>query len=313
MASKTAESRYTVRIASDLSQVPIDTLRKWERRYGFPRGRDGQNRRVYSPHDVERLRWIARAIRLGHRAGDVVPLGIDDLRRLVDKNAPQPPKRKARTRVEELMTHLREDDMGGFERELASSAMELGPKRFVIDVAHPLAVAIGEAWARGDLPVRQEHVASECLGTELRAQIARRPSEGQRPLVLLATLPGESHALGLLMVATYLVDSGAAARIIGVHTPATELAEAARALRADVVGLTVTPACDADEARRGLHELVHELPRRVPVWLGGGAARRIARGVDAVHVVDQWSLLDDALARFRQEDKARNMSTTQLT
>ncbi len=57
-----------------------DTLRVWERRYGFPKPeRDALGERLY-PHDqIERLRLVRRLIDSGHRPGQVVGLPHDAL------------------------------------------------------------------------------------------------------------------------------------------------------------------------------------------------------------------------------------------
>ena len=50
-----------------------DTLRVWERRYGFPKpGRDANDERSYPMVQVERLRVIKRLMDQGHRPGRVV-------------------------------------------------------------------------------------------------------------------------------------------------------------------------------------------------------------------------------------------------
>ena len=47
-----------------------DTLRVWERRYGFPQPeRDHNGERVYPAEQVERLRLMKRLIDHGHRPG----------------------------------------------------------------------------------------------------------------------------------------------------------------------------------------------------------------------------------------------------
>jgi len=57
-----------------------DTLRVWERRYGFPQPRrDGSGDRQYPLDQVERLRVIKRLLDGGHRPAQVVALPIDEL------------------------------------------------------------------------------------------------------------------------------------------------------------------------------------------------------------------------------------------
>ena len=60
-----------------------DTLRVWERRYGFPMPeRDTLGERSYPFTQVERLRTIKRLLDAGHRPGRVVPMAPEDVERL---------------------------------------------------------------------------------------------------------------------------------------------------------------------------------------------------------------------------------------
>jgi MerR HTH family regulatory protein len=70
-----------------------DTLRVWERRYGFPHpDRDGQGDRTYDSPQLARLRLIKRLLERGYRPGKVVSLSIDALYALIpapDVDVPQ--------------------------------------------------------------------------------------------------------------------------------------------------------------------------------------------------------------------------------
>lgn len=54
-----------------------------------------------------------------------------------------------------------------------------------------------------------------------------------KPKVLLTTLPGEPHGLGLLMVEALLALEGCPCVSLGVQTPQQELPQAAKAHGAD--------------------------------------------------------------------------------
>src|SRR5688572_27119598 len=57
-----------------------DTLRMWERRYGFPEPlRDGNGERVYPVSQVEKLQLIRRLLDRGHRPGKIISLSLQDL------------------------------------------------------------------------------------------------------------------------------------------------------------------------------------------------------------------------------------------
>src|SRR5512135_2285392 len=65
--------------------IAVETLRTWESRYGFPvPERKPSGHRVYPVSAVPRLRRIAQALALGHRAGQVVGASDDALDRLLE-------------------------------------------------------------------------------------------------------------------------------------------------------------------------------------------------------------------------------------
>lgn len=295
---------HSIALASRLSGVPIETLRAWERRYGFPRPDriEGTNRRLYSEEDITRLRWISRALARGFRAGDVVPREPDEIEALIGETAAREPEPAPAITALPSVTHLVEllatDDVTGFDVELRRLAGALGPKAFVTDVAHPLAVEVGRAWEAGELEVRQEHYASEAVATQLRLALGALQDVAGSPIVLLATLEGEQHGLGLVMVAVYLAVSGAKPRIVGASTPVDQIADAASALHADVVGLTITPAGLTRTLESQLRTLERSMPRRAHLWLGGGGAREVAPSKRREIVAD-WPSLDRALERAR--------------
>jgi methanogenic corrinoid protein MtbC1 len=180
----------------------------------------------------------------------------------------------------------------------------LGPRRFVTDIAQPLAVRVGEAWAAGKLSIRHEHAATECLVTQLRQMLAEYRDVDARPMVLLATLPSEPHTLPLQMVALYLVTLGATPRLLGGPTPARDVVEAAFSFGADVVGLTVTPTADLEVTRAELRRLLRDLPDDAVVWIGGGAASSLGLRDPRLRTVTLWSELDEAAREVRGERPA---------
>jgi DNA-binding transcriptional MerR regulator/methylmalonyl-CoA mutase cobalamin-binding subunit len=295
---------HSISVASRLSGVPIETLRAWERRYGFPRParKDGTQRRLYSEKDIARLRCVVRALGQGFRAGDVVRRRPEEIEALLAEAAPVAAAVVAPTSlptVDQLVETLVADDVTSFDSALRRLAGALGPRAFVTDVAHPLAVAVGDAWESGKLEVRQEHYASEALETQLRLALGGLQDVQGAPVIVLATLPGETHGLGLAMVALYAALSGAKPRILGTCTPVDQIAAAARALDADAVGLTITPASVTTELRAQVRALERSLPRRARLWLGGAGAERVPAS-RAHDVVRDWLSLDGAIERARR-------------
>ena len=106
--------------------------------------------------------------------------------------------------VNQLIEDIKNDHVSRVRGALRTLAITVGPKKFVTDVAHPLAVAIGLAWERGLMDVHREHLATELVSTQLRLLLSAFEDGEAAPVIVLATMPGEAHALGLEMVGLYL-------------------------------------------------------------------------------------------------------------
>lgn len=299
----TAPGVSSIKVVSELTTIPMGTLRAWERRYGFPKParRHDSNRREYSHEQIERLRVISRALEHGYRPSDVIHLAPLELSALL-RESPVPRAGLAGAAIADvpaLIELLLQDDVKQIEDELRLAAAALGAKRFVTDLAQPLAHAVGREWAEGKLAIRQEHVLTECLTTQLRALLAVQQVSDGTPTVLLTTLPGEPHTLGLQMVALYLALSAAKPRLLGPNTPPEQVIAAAHAFGAQVVGIALTPAADLVTARRDLQRLDRGLPSSVALWVGGSGTDSLGKLPARVETVASWAAIDAALARAR--------------
>jgi methanogenic corrinoid protein MtbC1 len=293
-----AEARYSIRIAARLTAIELATLRVWERRYGFPRpDRTTGGVRMYSQADVDALKLIRRALELGYRPGDVVGKSTEELGQLI-LVASQASSRSAlpTPTFDTLLRALGKDDVATLRAGLRQAAAELGPRSFVVQVAQPLSVRVGELWSQGALEVRHEHLLTECLSAQLTLLASAQEPAAQAPRVLLATLPNERHGLGLEMIEVYLATCQIGAVRLGVDTPPEQIVDTARSLGVDAVGLLVTLASDLKASARQIRWMLAELPRRVAIWIGGGGAPELDLAHEALRVIVTWRHLDAAIA-----------------
>ena len=284
-----------------------DTLRMWERRYGFPRPlRDAKGERLYPTDQIEQLRLIGRLLDLGLRPRELVGLPLEALIARSEGASVQTSAEAARGSApwEPPFEMLRRYDESGLRSHLSLALQRLGLQRFVTDFAAPLSVQVGEAWARGRITVSQEHLYSEQMQQQLRYGIGAIYPGERAPSVLLTTLPGEEHQLGLLMAQACLAAEGVHCVSLGVQTPAWDIVEAARERGADVVGLSFSQAFRPKVALAMLQDLRARLPAGIEVWAGGALWDHARHVLDGVRFISRLEQIQSLLGAYRESHEA---------
>lgn len=321
MNSRDDHSSFTLSIAAVERDTGIgkDTLRVWERRYGFPvPGRDANDERIYPMAQVEKLRVIKRLMDQGHRPGRIVAMSMDALQHLSRGEANLHENQAAgivsdREDLAAYIEMLKTQDHEVMRRELLKTLSQHGLQHFVMEVVAPLTRRVGDGWARGDIAVHEEHLYTECVSSLMRQAIASIPTaaSGGQPAVLLTTFPQEAHGLGLLMVESLLTLQGCRCISLGTQTPVRDIAQAATVHSADVVALSFSVSMNPNHVVDGLQELNTLLPAAVEVWAGGAAPALRRRSLERVYVLHDLHAVGDAVTRWRaQKVKAESKANT---
>jgi methanogenic corrinoid protein MtbC1 len=283
--SEAKGARLSIGSLSRATGIPVDTLRTWESRYGFPvPERRPSGHRVYALSIVPRLRRIAEALARGHRARQVVPASEADLQQLLGGPRPASPEVRrdpaASADVAVLLRLVAAFDSDRLTHSLLSAAARLGPLPFLETVVAPLLRAVGEAWAAGDLEVRHEHFVSERLGDVLRSLRLPLEERATGPLVAFSTLPGEAHGLGLQMAALAVASAGCRVLYLGTETPVPDMVSLARDLGARALAVSVSASSGGGNGRvtAALRRLRETLPRRCALLVGGDGGPAAAPG-----------------------------------
>jgi len=271
-----AGARLSIGALSRATGVGVETIRTWERRYGFPvPDRKPSGHRAYPVDSVPRLRRIAAAVAQGHRAGDAVRASDAHLSALLGVLAAAPASASMPSGVldqDTLLAMVERFDGDALTRVLASEWGRLGPMAFLQQRVAPLVEAVGAAWETGALEVRHEHFLSERVGDLLRAYRLPFDDRAHGPAVVLATLPGESHAIGLQMAALVIAMSGCRVCYVGTEVPLPELASVAADVAAGAVGLSVSIATRGARTAKAVAKVRSLVPRRTRIVLGGAGA-----------------------------------------
>jgi methanogenic corrinoid protein MtbC1 len=280
--------------------VAVETLRTWESRYGFPLPqRKPSGHRVYPVAAVPRLRRVAQALSLGHRAGQVVGASEEALFALLESSAtaalppasgsPFPPG--AAEDVPGIMRLVKSFDADRLTRLFLSDWARMGPVEFLESRLSPLVRAVGEGWAKGDLEIRHEHFLSERVGDLLRSLRLPLEERATGPLVVYATLPAETHGLGLQMSALVLAAAGCRGLFLGTDVPIPQIASLARDIGARAVAVSVSLATKGPATAAAVRKLRDSLPRRILLVVGGEGAPSPRPGIDTVaslRDLDTW-------------------------
>jgi methylmalonyl-CoA mutase cobalamin-binding subunit len=281
--------------------VPVDTLRTWERRYGFPQPeRTPSGHRRYPARTVDRLRLVKQALEVGHRASSVVPLTEGALAKVlalttaVEREAAAPAGSASPDSLDSWFDAARHLDGHALERTMREAWTAVGARRFIDELATPFAVGIGDRWAAGDIGVRHEHFACERLRDLLSMEWRTLAASVSGPSVVLATLPDERHDLPLHMAALVLTLAGFEVVFLGPSTPPLEIARAASEHSAIAVALTLSACTEWNTAHARLCRLRGALGPDVLIAAGG---RGLSQPPPGVERIEDFSLLVDRVTR----------------
>jgi MerR family transcriptional regulator, light-induced transcriptional regulator len=283
-----------------------DTLRVWERRYGFPAPqRDAFGERAYPLEQVDKLRSIKRLLDMGHRPGRIVALSDAQLQAMgqVLPSASSVQDAKQAAALQAHMAYIAAHDAQGLHSSLTNALARMGAAAWVCDVVAPLNTLVGQAWACGQLMVHEEHLYTECLQEMLRHTIgsARAHQTLAPPRVLLTTGPTEPHGLGLLMAQVMLVLEGCDCTSLGTQTPLRDMVQAVAAQHADVLALSITASQNSNDVAQGLQDLRRMLPREVAIWVGGSHAMLVRKPLDGITVLTDLRTIGAQVAHWRAQ------------
>ena len=268
---------YSIGVVERDTGIGRDTLRVWERRYGFPEPvRSEKGERKYSEKQLRQLQRIRRLLDQGMRPGKLLPLGEEGLDELEASLQSEQPVQLEQT-VSELIEAIHSTDAELLESLLQRQYQQQGMQGFILNTVVPLLNTVGEFWARGKLQIFQEHFLSQQLIRFLNTEIAKLQRHARKPRVLLATLPGEEHTLGLLMVAAMLSSHGVSTINIGAEVPMDQIGHAVEQFHADIVGITFSGAYQYKNIRPHLIELRELIPDDIEIWTGGEGVRRLRK------------------------------------
>lgn len=280
---------------TEVTGLSPELIRAWERRYGFPTPvRTAGGHRRYSREQAETLHRAALLIRSGFRAREAISRA-----RQAEETA-APVLLAIERSAESLADHLTAGNPAAVLAQLRTTELALGFERTLEELVFPALRIIGLGWETGDLSVAQEHTATGIVISWLGSVRSVLRASGMPAAVLIATPPGEHHAVPVWAMELLLTRRGVPALALGSDVPLEALARELRARRPAALVLSVSRA-DSLEMLERAAALAAEIGVRV---FAGGPP--LASDLPAVKVLPaNLSAAADRVAALQAEESRK--------
>lgn len=229
--------------------LKADLLRAWERRYSLPKpSRTLGGHRIYSPYDIEVIKWLvarqAEGLSIG-RAVDLYESLIDNgqdplIQRFLEK--PVHPV-EASQNTSTGITQLREDwikaclDFNSVKsEEVLNQSFALQPVETVcIEILQRGLHEIGQGWYQDRVSAQQEHFASSLASRRLQTLISMTPPPNRLQTILLGCPHGELHTLPITLLDLFLRRRGIRVINLGADIPNDQMVAIVLQLQPDLI------------------------------------------------------------------------------
>lgn len=278
------EATLNIGALSMATGVPVETIRTWERRYGFPNSeRNDAGHRIYDLDTIEHLRLITAILSQGYRPSQLEGQSREELEDLLAKTTGDGAEESVdegldddeepcRDWIECWLGAVTSLDREKFEGYLRGDFSRMNALQFLERRLQPFLRELGDGWASGRLSVLHEHFASECIRDFLISTWRKLSDLTHGPKVVLATFSGEQHSLGLHMAALTIAMAECRVMFLGANTPVEDIATASVHSEADAVALSISEYANSAASVSFLSRLRELVEPEVEIIVGGKGA-----------------------------------------
>ena len=272
--------------------IKADTLRAWERRYGFPTPeRTSGGHRLYTQREIETVKWLHARQDEGLRISRAVELwrsfeadGKDPLEELAYPSYVSATRLPAGDGIEELKSAWVEAcksfDEGRAEGILNQAFALYPPEAVCLDLLATALAEIGDGWYATEITVQQEHFASELATRRVESLISTSLPPTLPGGILVLCPPGEGHTFSPLLITLLIRSRRLEATFLGANVPVERIDEVIQATDPKLVILTAQQLHTAANLRDMASHLVE---RDIPTAFGGRIFNLIPRLKEHIH------------------------------
>jgi methanogenic corrinoid protein MtbC1 len=248
---------------------------------------------MYCERDVQRLKMLKTAVKVGHSISQIAGLSAEELMQLVNLDGPDAPEVSPAREPGSLdsayfygrsLSAVLNFDAQGLESVLDRAAVHLSKMELIKAVIGPLCRKIGELWEQGKLKVINEHMTSSIIHSFLWNMLRSAEVSETSPKIIIATPAGHQHELGALSIAIVACESDWQSLYFGPGLPAEEIAAAVAYADARAVALSITYYENSHQLNLEIKKLRRYLGDEITIFIGGQGAMSLVDSFDAAEI-----------------------------
>jgi MerR family transcriptional regulator, light-induced transcriptional regulator len=269
---------------SHLTNLSVDTIRAWEKRYGAVRpARAAGGQRLFTPDDVARLVLLKAAIETGESISRIALRSDAELQSIVRAEHLNGDTDDAA--IERLLHRVRAMDARGLAHDLCAVALARSAVEFADDVIAPVMSEITIGARDGDLAAAQHLLLCESLRFVSAILFGKYEQPSAAAVMLFVTLPGEKHSVPPLLAALAASEFGYHGIFAGTEISPHQTVQLALALSACGVGIY------AGVASHDAGHLIAQVARAIPATtlFVGGPGLHMVRGLQATQSMREFA------------------------
>lgn len=263
---------YTIKAASELTDLPAATLRAWERRYGIARPqRTDSGYRLYDEQALGEIRAMQALLNEGwapRQAADEV------IRRRPTALLPESATADTfeQHHIDAFVSAAASLDEQTLRR-IMDQAFSRGSYEHVLDQwLTPSLQALGAAWHAGALDISAEHFATAAVMRRLGSMYESAATPAAGPLVLVGLPPGAIHEIGSLAFAVAARRLGIDALYLGPDLPEASWVSSVQSSNVAAVVMSLSLTSDVAAASK-VAERLRAVKPELCIAVGGAQAR----------------------------------------
>lgn len=258
---------YKIKSVSKLTNVPVDTIRNWEKRYDFLKPELGKNgEKLYTDRDVELIRKAVNLLKSGTRISEIASVLLNEDLNTLDESRVS---NEFKLMIDEYYLNLINADLAKIDQVEALIDITVIFKNRIDYIYMPLLDRIRVENAKNIIAIGQERFACGHILNKMRSFLSStlyRPTQERLPIICAST-SDYNYEGGLLALACGLKLMGYNIYNLGANIAIDEIINFSNKIKPGVIAVSI----HSPEELTPILEKFKNNP--IPICVGGMGVR----------------------------------------